>query len=427
MFSDHARILIRSGKGGNGHVSFRREKYVPDGGPDGGDGGRGGSVIFVVDKRTNTLSDYRHKSKFSAEDGEEGRKKNQHGKNGEDLILKVPEGTIIKDAESGKVIMDMSGDNSSYTILRGGRGGLGNQHFATSTMQAPKYSKPGGESKEADIVLELKLIADVGLLGFPNVGKSTLLSRVTNADPKIANYHFTTLEPMLGVVNYPNVPEFVLADIPGIIEGASEGVGLGIEFLRHIQRTKILIHVVDAASVEGRDPIEDIKAINNELVKYGEGLLDKPQLIAANKLDSYQGDKEELLNRIHDAFKDKDIPVFGISAVTGEGLKELLFAASNILKSLPDDITTYESEMDPNESKPEDELINVYKDDEGIFMIEGQSVDKMLGYTNLDSEKGFLFFQKYIKEKGIQKKLDELGIQDGDTVDVGGNLFEYYK
>lgn len=427
MFSDHARILVRSGKGGNGHVSFRREKYVPDGGPDGGDGGRGGSVIFVVDKRTNTLSDYRHKSKFSAEDGEEGRKKNQHGKNGEDLVLKVPEGTIIKDAESGKVIMDMSGENTSYTILRGGRGGLGNQHFATSTMQAPKYSKPGGDSKEADILLELKLIADVGLLGFPNVGKSTLLSRVTNADPKIANYHFTTLEPMLGVVNYPNVPEFVLADIPGIIEGASEGVGLGIEFLRHIQRTKVLIHVVDAASVEGRDPIEDIKAINNELVKYGEGLLDKPQLIAANKLDSYQGDKEELLNRIHDAFKDKDIPVFGISAVTGEGLKELLFAASNILESLPDDITTYESEMDPNENKPEDELINVYKDDEGIFIIEGQSVEKMLGYTNLDSEKGFLFFQKYIKEKGIQEKLDELGIQDGDTVDVGGNLFEYYK
>ena len=427
MFSDHARIVVRSGKGGNGHVSFRREKYVPDGGPDGGDGGRGGSVIFVVDKRTNTLSDYRHKIKFSAEDGEEGRKKNQHGKTGENLILKVPEGTIIKDAASGKVIMDMSGENSSYTILKGGRGGLGNQHFATSTMQAPKYAKPGGDSREADIILELKLIADVGLLGFPNVGKSTLLSRVTNADPKIANYHFTTLEPMLGVINYPNVPEFVLADIPGIIEGASEGIGLGIEFLRHIQRTKILIHVVDAASVEGRDPVEDIKAINNELIKYGEGLLDKPQLIAANKLDSYQGDKEELLKRIHDAFKDKDIPVFGISAVTGEGLKELLFATSNILKSLPDDITTYESEMNPNDSKLEEDPINVYKGDDGIFMIEGQSINKMLGFTNLDSERGFLFFQKYIKEKGIQNKLDELGIQDGDTVDVGGNLFEYYK
>ena len=277
MFADRAKIIIKSGKGGDGHVSFRREKYVPDGGPDGGDGGKGGDVIFVVDEGLNTLTDYRHKRKFAATAGEEGGKKNCHGKNGEDLILKVPEGTVIKDAESGKVIADMSGDNRRVTVLRGGKGGLGNQHFATSTMQAPKYAQPGQDAIELEVLLELKVIADVGLVGFPNVGKSTFLSSVTNAQPKIANYHFTTLQPNLGVVDLENGRGFVIADIPGLIEGASEGVGLGHEFLRHIERTKVIIHIVDAAGTEGRDPIADIHAINRELENYNPQLLQKPQ------------------------------------------------------------------------------------------------------------------------------------------------------
>ena len=270
MFADRAKILIRSGKGGDGHVSFRRELYVPNGGPDGGDGGRGGDVIFEVDEGLNTLYEYRHKRKFKAQDGEEGGKRRCHGKDGSDIILKVPEGTIIREAESGKVIADMSGENRRQVILQGGRGGAGNMHFATSTMQVPKYAQPGVPAQELEVLLELKVIADVGLVGFPNVGKSTFLSRVTNAQPKIANYHFTTLNPNLGVVDLPGAQGFVIADIPGLIEGASEGVGLGHEFLRHIERTRVLIHIVDAASTEGRDPVADIYAINKELEAYNE-------------------------------------------------------------------------------------------------------------------------------------------------------------
>lgn len=298
MFADRARIIIKSGKGGDGHVSFRREKYVPDGGPDGGDGGKGGDVIFVVDKGLNTLTDFRHRRKFAATSGEEGGKKNCHGKNGEDLILKVPEGTVIKDALTQKVIADMSGDNSRQVILKGGKGGLGNQHYATSTMQAPKYAQPGGEALEVEVLLELKVIADVGLVGFPNVGKSTFLSRVTNARPKIANYHFTTLSPNLGVVDLPGTPGFVIADIPGLIEGASSGIGLGFEFLRHIERTKVIVHMVDGASVEGRNPLEDIYAITKELEAYDPEILRKPQVIAANKMDACQGAAEEILKRL---------------------------------------------------------------------------------------------------------------------------------
>ena len=288
MFADRAKIIIKSGKGGNGHVSFRREKFVPNGGPDGGDGGKGGDVIFEVDEGLNTLTDYRHRRKFAATPGEEGGKKNCHGANGADLVLKVPEGTVIKDAASGKVIADMSGDNRRQVILKGGRGGLGNQHYATSTMQAPKYAQPGGEAIEIEVQLELKVIADVGLVGFPNVGKSTFLSRVTNARPKIANYHFTTLNPNLGVVDLDGDKGFVIADIPGLIEGASEGIGLGHEFLRHIERTKVIIHMVDGASVEGRDPLADILAINKELEAYDPAILEKPQVIACNKMDVYQ-------------------------------------------------------------------------------------------------------------------------------------------
>ena len=357
MFADRATIIIKSGKGGDGHVSFRREKYVPDGGPDGGDGGKGGDVVFVVDEGLNTLTDYRHRRKFAAQPGEEGGKRNCHGKNGEDLILKVPEGTVIKDAESGKVIADMSGENRRQVILRGGRGGLGNQHYATSTMQAPKYAQPGGDSIEIEVKLELKVIADVGLVGFPNVGKSTLLSRVTNAQPKIANYHFTTLQPNLGVVDLDGAKGFVIADIPGLIEGASEGVGLGLEFLRHIERTKVMIHMVDAAGTEGRDPVADIIAINKELETYDPALLKKPQVIAANKMDAVYGDENEIIQKLKDTFEKDGIRVFPISAVSGKGLKELLYCVSELLDQCSKEPVVYEPEFDP--------ALRFFKDDGG--------------------------------------------------------------
>ena len=314
MFADRAKIYIRSGKGGDGYVSFRRELYVPNGGPDGGDGGRGGDVIFEVDEGQNTLGDYRHRRKYKAEDGQEGGKKRCHGADGKDVVLKVPEGTVIMDAESGKVIADMSGENKRQIVLRGGRGGKGNQHYATATMQVPKYAQPGQPAQELEVLLELKVIADVGLVGFPNVGKSTFLSRVTNAQPKIANYHFTTLSPNLGVVDTEN-GGFVIADIPGLIEGASEGVGLGHEFLRHIERTRVIIHIVDAASTEGRDPIDDIYKINKELEAYNPEIAARPQVIAANKIDCiYTEDGEESpVDKLKAEFEPKGIRVNAIA------------------------------------------------------------------------------------------------------------------
>ena len=427
MFADRAKIIIKSGKGGDGHVSFRREKYVPDGGPDGGDGGKGGDVIFEVDKGLNTLTDYRHRRKFAATPGEQGGKRNCHGRNGEDLILKVPEGTIIKDAQSGKVIADMSGANRRVTVLRGGRGGLGNQHFATSTMQAPKYAQPGQEAIEIEVQLELKVIADVGLVGFPNVGKSTFLSRVTNAQPKIANYHFTTLQPNLGVVDMEDGNGFVIADIPGLIEGASEGVGLGHEFLRHIERTKVMVHIVDAAGTEGRDPIADIKAINKELAAYNPELLKKPQVIAANKMDAVYGDENEIIQKLRDEFEKDGIKVYPISAVSGQGLRELLFEIRDLLAKCPKETFVYEPEFDPALNFFKDEPYTVTRADDGAFVVEGPKIDKMLGYTNIESEKGFLFFQKFLKEQGILKDLEERGIVDGDTVRMYGHEFDYYK
>ena len=420
MFADRATIIIKSGKGGDGHVSFRREKYVPDGGPDGGDGGRGGDIVFVVDDGLNTLTDYRHRRKFAAQPGEEGGKRNCHGKNGEDLILKVPAGTVIKDAESEKVIADMSGDNRRQVILKGGRGGLGNQHFATSTMQAPKYAQPGGDAIELEVKLELKVIADVGLVGFPNVGKSTLLSRVTNAQPKIANYHFTTLQPNLGVVDLDGAKGFVIADIPGLIEGASEGVGLGLEFLRHIERTKVMIHVVDAAGTEGRDPIADIRAIMKELEAYDPKLLEKPQVIAANKMD-------EIVQSLRQEFEKDGIRVFPISAVSGKGLKELLYHVQELLDHCDSEPVIYEPEFDPALRFFKDEPYTISQAADGAFEIEGPKIEKMLGYTNIDSEKGFLFFQKFMKEQGILKELEAQGIEDGDTVRMYGFEFDYYK
>ncbi len=427
MFADRAKIILKSGRGGNGHVSFRREKYIPNGGPDGGDGGKGGDVIFIVDKGLNTLTDYRHRRKFAAEPGQEGSKQKMHGRNGADLVLKVPEGTVIKDAESGKVIADMSGENQRVVLLKGGRGGKGNVHYATPTMQAPKYAQPGGDAVEIEVVLELKVIADVGLVGFPNVGKSTFLSRVTNAQPKIANYHFTTLQPNLGVVDLDEGFGFVIADIPGLIEGASEGIGLGHEFLRHIERTKVMIHMVDAAGTEGRDPIADIRAINKELEAYNPELLKKPQVIAANKIDAIYGDENEVITSLREEFESQGIGVFPISAVSGKGLRELLFHVKGLLAKLPKEATVYEQEFDPAVRFFKNEPCIVRQEEEGVFVVEGARVEKMLGYTNIDSEKGFAFFQKFMKEQGILDQLTELGIEDGDTVHVCDFAFEYYK
>ncbi|MCI5517401.1 GTPase ObgE [Roseburia sp. MUC/MUC-530-WT-4D] len=428
MFADRAKIIIKSGKGGDGHVSFRREKYVPNGGPDGGDGGHGGDVIFVVDDGLNTLTDFRHRRKFAAEPGEEGSKRNCHGKNGADLILKVPQGTVIKDAETGKVIADMSGENRRVTVLKGGRGGLGNQHFATATMQAPKYAKPGGDAIELEVTLELKVIADVGLVGFPNVGKSTFLSRVTNAQPKIANYHFTTLQPNLGVVDMEEGFGFVIADIPGLIEGASEGIGLGHEFLRHVERTKVIIHIVDAAGTEGRDPIQDIHAINKELREYNPELLEKPQVIAANKIDAIYGDENEIISALRKEFEEKEgIRVFPISAVSGQGVKELLYHVKDLLATCPKEPMVYEQEFDPSVMVFKDEPYTIEIAEDGAYVVEGPKIDKMLGYTNIDSEKGFVFFQRFLKEQGILDELEEMGIEEGDTVRMYGNEFDYYK
>lgn len=427
MFADRAKIIIKAGKGGNGHVSFRREKYVPNGGPDGGDGGKGGDVIFVVDEGLNTLTDYRHKRKFAAEPGEEGGKKNCHGKNGQDLILKVPAGTVIKDAESGKVIADMSGDNKRQIILKGGRGGLGNQNFATATMQAPKYAQPGGEAIEIEVLLELKVIADVGLVGFPNVGKSTLLSRVTNAQPKIANYHFTTLQPNLGVVDLDGAKGFVIADIPGLIEGASEGVGLGLEFLRHIERTRVIIHIVDAAGTEGRDPIADIRAIENELRAYDPAILEKPMVIAANKIDAIYDDENDIIKSLRDEFEKDGVKIFPISAVSGKGLKELLYHVNNLLETCGKEPIVYEQEFDPALMFFKDEPYTITRADDAAFVVEGPKIEKMLGYTNIENERGFLFFQNFMKEQGILAELEERGIVDGDTVRIYGHEFDYYK
>ncbi len=428
MFADSAKIMIKSGKGGNGHVSFRREKYVPNGGPDGGDGGKGGDIVFLVDDGMNTLADYRHKRSFAAQAGEDGKKRNCHGKKGSDLILKVPAGTIIRDAETNKIIADMSGDNRRQIVLPGGNGGLGNQHFATSTMQAPKYAQPGQEAMELEVKLELKVIADVGLVGFPNVGKSTLLSRVTNAQPKIANYHFTTLQPNLGVVDLENGDGFVIADIPGLIEGASEGIGLGHEFLKHIERTRVIIHIVDAASVEGRDPIADIHAINKELEAYHPKLLEKPQVIAANKIDVLYEQEGEIIRQLKAEFEPLGISVYPISAVSGQGLKELLYAVKKMLDETIEEPVVYASEYDPAERQAKIEAYTIEIDPEdGAFVVEGPKIEKMLGYTNLEAERGFLFFQKFLKEQGILKELEKKGIQDGDTVRMYSLEFEYYK
>ena len=429
MFADSAEIYIRSGKGGDGHVSFRRELFVAAGGPDGGDGGRGGDLIVEVDKGINTLNDFRHKRKFCAGDGQPGSKKRCHGADGENLVLKVPEGTVIREKETGKVIVDMSHGCTREVILKGGRGGKGNMHYATPTMQVPKYAQPGQPAQELTVILELKTIADVGLVGFPNVGKSTFLSRVSNAKPKIANYHFTTLQPMLGVVDLEGADGFVIADIPGLIEGASDGIGLGHEFLRHIERTKVFIHMVDAASTEGRDPINDIKVINNELKRYSEELASRPQVIAANKTDVFYGTEEEtVITLLKEEFEPQGIPVFPISAVSGKGIKELLYYIRKELDELPDEPTVFEREFDLTDITFPDEPYTVeYDQKTKMYVVEGPRIEKMLGYTNLDSEKGFQFFQKFLHTSGILEELKALGIEEGDTVKMYDLQFDYYE
>ena len=399
MFADRARIYVRSGKGGDGHVSFRREKYVPNGGPDGGDGGNGGDVIFVVDEGMNTLTNYRHVTKYKAGDGEEGGKKNCHGSNGADIVLKVPPGTVVKDSETGKVILDMAYKKEPVVFLKGGRGGRGNRTYVTSTMQAPKYAQPGQPAKELTVDLELKCIADVGLVGYPSVGKSTFLARVTNARPKIAAYHFTTLVPNLGVVDLGDKNGFVIADIPGIIEGASEGTGLGLQFLRHIERTKVIIHIVDAASVDGRDPINDIHVINEELKKYNKDIENRPQVIAANKVDLLDDmGYETVIEMLKEEFpEDEGYKIFPISAVSGKGINELLWYVNDLVKQSPREIIEFEPEIDLSMQDDPELPFEVRKSDEeeGVYIVEGPRIEKMLGYTNLESEKGFDFFQKF--------------------------------
>lgn len=431
MFADRAKIYVRSGKGGDGHVSFRRELYVPNGGPDGGDGGDGGDVIFVIDKGLNTLTDFKNIRKYKAGDGEEGGKRKCHGKNGNDIVIKVPPGTVIKDFDSGKVIMDMADREEPFVLLKGGRGGKGNQHYATSTMQAPRYAQPGQSAIEKTLTLELKMIADVGLVGFPSVGKSTILSKVSNARPKIADYHFTTLVPNLGVVGLGEGRGFVMADIPGIIEGAAEGVGLGLDFLRHIERTRVLLHVIDAASVEGRDPLDDIEKINAELSNYSQQLVERPTIIVANKLDVLPPEeREEVLKKLKDKF-EPEIPVMAISAATGEGIKELLEATYKMLETAPVDVLEFSPEITLEEytSRIEELPFTVEKsaDEEGVYIVEGPRIEKMLGYTNLEDNKGFLFFQDFMKKNGIIDELKALGIQEGDTVQIYGWAFEYVE
>ena len=428
MFADRTRIFIQSGKGGDGHVSFRRELYVPNGGPDGGNGGRGGDVIFETDPGLNTLGDFRYNKKYKAESGQEGGKRRCTGKDGEDLILKVPEGTVIYDDDTGKILADMSGDNKRVIVLRGGRGGKGNMNYAPSTMQAPQYAQPGQSAQELWIRLELKVIADVGLVGFPNVGKSTFLAAVTRARPKIANYPFTTLNPNLGVAYIDEGSSFVIADIPGLIEGASQGVGLGFEFLRHIERTRVIIHIVDISGTEGRYPVDDINKINEELKTYDPDILNKPQVIAANKTDCLDKESlDEALEELQKAFPDSEI--FPISAAVGDGIKPLLYKVKEILDGMPKDAVVFEPEVDTDTlfDNP-DEPFYVSKEKDGVFCVTGPRVERMLGYTNIESEKGFLFFQQFMEKNHIIKELKKLGLTEGDTVKVGEYLeFEYFE
>ena len=424
MFTDYTKIVIKSGDGGNGAITFRREKYVAAGGPDGGDGGNGGNVYFQVDKDKNTLIDFRYNKKFKAKNGENGSGSNCNGKYGEDLYIKVPIGTVVKDAETGKVIADLSEPQQKELILKGGRGGRGNSHFATATRQVPRFAEDGEKGEEKELILELKLLADVGLLGFPNVGKSTFLSVVTDARPKIANYHFTTLEPNLGVVKTKGGDGFVIADIPGIIEGASEGVGLGIQFLRHVERTRLLLHFLDVSGQEGRNPVEDFYTINKELVKYSEKLSKRKQIIVANKIDVMQD--ENILQEVENLAKKENLKMFKISAATKEGVEELIDYVNKELKTIPkeDLIEIEEKVVYTLEDKKDEWEIKI---ENGIFKVTGKAVERLMGRINIEDNESMYYLQKCLKNMGIEDKLKEMGVCEGDTVILADWELEWYE
>ena len=422
MFSDVAKIHIKAGDGGNGAVTFHREKYIAAGGPDGGDGGRGGNVIFVADKGVNTLIDFRYKKKYAAEPGGNGKDERRNGKNGADLIIKVPVGTIVRDTESGLAVCDLKEEGQEFVIAKGGSGGWGNSHFATATRQTPKFAKSGTLGDERDVTLELKLIADVGLLGFPNVGKSTFLSMVSDARPKIANYHFTTLEPNLGVVNLGDGGGFVIADIPGIIEGAHEGVGLGHEFLRHVERTRLLLHFVDVSGIEGRNPLEDFDTINSELKMYSEKLAQKPQVVVANKADIPQF--EENFEAFKTELENRGYKVFKISAATKQGVREVLNYTLEMLSELPEEEVDESEFIDIDMLKSKEEEMKVEVVD-GIFYVTGERVRRIAGSTNFDDYESMQYFQRALIKCGAIKMLENAGVKEGDTVDIYGFEFDF--
>ncbi len=424
MFVDYTKIIIKSGDGGNGAKTFRREKYVAAGGPDGGDGGKGGDIYFEVDPDTNTLIDFRYNKKFKAEDGKNGSGGNCYGKSGDDLCIGVPKGTVVKDALTGKVIVDLSQDGQKELVLKGGKGGKGNSHFATSTRQAPNFAQEGEKGQEKEIILELKLLADVGLLGYPNVGKSTILSMVTSAKPKIANYEFTTINPNLGVVKTEYGESFVIADIPGIIEGASEGVGLGLRFLRHIERTRILLHIIDVSGASGRNPVQDYYTINEELKKYSEKLSKKPQILVANKIDAMQDETE--YNELEKLAEENNLELFKISAATGQGLKELLNRVAEKLKELPKEELVETEERVVYTLKEEKNEFDVRIED-GVYVVDGPAIEKLLGRVNMEDNESLYYFQKSIKALGVEDRLKQMGIQEGDTVKFIIWEFEWYN
>lgn len=422
MFIDVAKVSMKAGKGGNGVVAWRREKYEPAGGPYGGDGGNGGSIILYADEGIRTLMDYRYKRSYVAESGENGRTKKQFGKSGADTILKLPVGTVIKDEATGKVIADLKEPGQEFVIARGGEGGRGNAKFATSTRQAPGFAEAGTKGEERTVILELKLLADVGLVGFPNVGKSTLLSIVSAAKPKIANYHFTTLKPNLGVVKIAEEKSFVIADIPGLIEGASKGAGLGHEFLRHIERTRILLHILDVSGSEGRSPIDDFYKINQEIFDYNDKLKERPQIIAANKMDIPSS--QEWLQKVKDEFEPQGIQVFPISAATKQGIKELLFAVWELLEKTEVNYDTFDDEYFVEDTSKKDEII-VRKED-NTYIVEGDYMERLLESTYMEDQESLSFFQEMLKRKGVVEQLKELGIREGDSVFICGYEFEFF-
>ena len=414
MFTDYVKIYAKAGNGGNGAISFRREKYVAAGGPDGGDGGKGGDIYFEVDPDSNTLIDFRYSKKFKAESGKNGEGGHRYGKSGQDLYIKVPIGTIVRDANTNEILADLSEPGQKALILKGGRGGKGNAHFATSTRQAPRFAQDGENGEERELILELKLLADVGLIGFPNVGKSTFLSMTTSATPKIADYHFTTLEPNLGVVKTDYGDSFIIADIPGIIEGASGGTGLGLQFLRHIERTRLLLHVIDVSGSEGRNPVDDFYTINNELKNYSEKLSKRKQIIVANKIDIMQD--ESLYKDLEKVAKENNMEIFKISAATNQGVSELIKHVAEVLKTLPKENLVEIKDRKVYTLKDDDEY-TINKED-GMFVIRGEAVERVMRRVNIADNESLYYFQRSLDELGVNQKLKEMGVKEGDIVKI---------